>query len=300
MQRRVLYFINPISGTRGKEQVLAQIRAKSQQYGVPYEIMDTVASGRYDFLREKITAEHITDIVIAGGDGTVNQVVLAVKSLPVQIGIIPCGSGNGLALTAKIPKRPDKALDVFFTGKASPVDGFFINDRFACMLCGLGLDAQVAHDFARQSARGLATYVRESLKDYVKAKAYPFTVSFGAERFDTDAFFISIANSNQFGNQVTIAPRARLNDGLLDIVVVKKMNKLLLPFALLRQLKMSRPISSPGQVYKSSSILYFQTDALTIQNTGGAPLHIDGDPANTASVFDIKVERDCFWLIQPG
>ena len=148
MQRKIIYFINPIAGTKNKSAALKKIEQRTQQENIPYEILDTNAQGDYHFLKDKIDRERITDIVICGGDGTVSRVAASLIDEGVSIGIIPMGSGNGLAFAAKIPADPGKALDVIFTGKARYIDSFFINDTFSCMLCGLGFDAQVAHDFA--------------------------------------------------------------------------------------------------------------------------------------------------------
>lgn len=154
MQRRFLFFYNPISGTKSKTQLLNTIKKRCEAESAVYEITSTNAAGDYNFLKEKITDEKITDIVVCGGDGTVNQVAAALLNVSVNIGIIPMGSGNGLALAAGIPKTASKALDVIFNGKATEVDGFYINQYFSCMLCGLGFDAKVAHDFAKQEKEG--------------------------------------------------------------------------------------------------------------------------------------------------
>ncbi|MCB0710112.1 MAG: NAD(+)/NADH kinase, partial [Chitinophagaceae bacterium] len=213
MNRRFIYFINPISGTGKKTFVRECISSETKKQNIPFEIADTNAAGDYAYLKNKIASEKITDVIVCGGDGTVNQIANAVQGIPVNIGIIPSGSGNGLAFAAKIPKAVNKALQVIFNGNAIAVDGFYINKKFSCMLCGLGFDAQVAHDFAQQQKRGLATYVQQSAKNFFRAKPYPFELNIDGKIFDTEAFFISIANSNQFGNNFTIAPRASLHDG---------------------------------------------------------------------------------------
>src|SRR5205085_2538082 len=238
----------------------------------PFEISPADKGGQYIYLKEKIDKEKITDVVICGGDGTVSQVAAALLGVDVNIGIIPAGSGNGLAFAAKIPKSASKALQIIFNGKGSFIDAFYINEQFSCMLCGIGFDAQVAHDFALDKRRGLGTYVRQSMKNFFKAAPYVFDVTMHGKTFPTEAFFISIANSNQFGNNFTIAPRASLSDGLLDIVMVKKMSKVKLLWAVLQQIKF-------GQVWQSEEInfhkreeLYFQTDKLVIYNPLLAPL----------------------------
>jgi diacylglycerol kinase (ATP) len=135
------------------------------------------------------------------------------------------------------PKEPEAALQVIFHGKINTVDAFNINHRFSCMLCGLGFDAQVAHDFATQTKRGLTTYAKMTVKNFLRLKRFPFTIKLAQKTFETDACFISIANSNQFGNNFTIAPKASLNDGLLDVVIVTGKNKLSFVIQTLKQLK---------------------------------------------------------------
>jgi diacylglycerol kinase (ATP) len=246
---------------------------------------------------QKITAENITDIIVCGGDGTVNQIAHALLGVAVNIGIIPMGSGNGLAFAAKIPKQINKALDIIFNGNAIYVDSFYINKKFSCMLCGLGFDAQVAHDFAQQKKRGLATYVKQSIKNFFSAKTYPFGLSVDGNVINTEAFFISIANSNQFGNNFTIAPQASLHDGLLDIVIVNQMSKMRMIWNIIKQIRKGEVRPYEDKKYHRTDIGYFQTKKLTIQNTKLAPLHIDGDPAVTAAAFDIEIIENAFKLL---
>ncbi|MFT3932406.1 MAG: YegS/Rv2252/BmrU family lipid kinase [Chitinophagaceae bacterium] len=298
MQRKFIFLINPISGTASKQKLPELIASAAEKYQQYFEILPTVASGDYHFVKQKIREEKFTDVIICGGDGSVNTVVQDVRETGVNFGIVPLGSGNGLALTANISTKPQKALEIVFTGKPSYVDGFLINQSFACMLCGLGFDAKVAHDFAKQKKRGLFTYAQQSLKNFISAKPYSFDIDLDETSFSSEAYFISIANSNQFGNQFTIAPKARLNDGLLDIVVVRKMSKAQLPLSLLDQIAGRNDVENPHSL-KKSGIIYLQADKLVIKNKDAAPLHIDGEPKETSKQFSIRVIPNCFKLIQP-
>lgn len=300
MPRYIIYIINPISGTRTKKDLQDLIEKKTIAAGIHYQVFPSVASGDYSFLIPLIEEQKITDIVIAGGDGTVSQVVGSLVKCPVNFGIIPCGSGNGLALTAGIPKQPAKALDIIFHGKASAIDGFYVNQQFACMLCGLGFDARVAHDFAQQSKRGLTTYVKQVVKNFFSAKPYSFELKIRHKTISIDAFFISIANSNQFGNNFTIAPLASLNDGLLDIVIVTGQNKISLLLETLKQVRGKNKLQTGFITAKKTPVIYFQTDQLNILNLSEAPLHIDGDPAETLQDLVITIKKKCFRLIQPA
>ncbi|HEY1869409.1 MAG TPA: YegS/Rv2252/BmrU family lipid kinase [Chitinophagaceae bacterium] len=299
MIRKLVYVFNPISGTTRKDKLLKKIESATKAQGLHFELLPANAKGDYTGLRKKIARENITDVIIIGGDGTVNQITGSLRGCPVKFGIIPAGSGNGLAYAANIPKNIDQALEVIFQRNSRKTDAFLINDHYACMLSGVGFDAVIAHKFAMQPNRGLATYIRQSLKHFLKAPAYDFEITFNGSSFFTEAYFISIANSNQFGNNVTIAPKAKLDDGLLDIVIVQKMNKAKLPLTVWKQISGNNPLQYFTDTVSKKTVLYFQTAALTIKNLTNAPLHIDGDPYQAAGEFKIEILKDCFELLQP-
>jgi diacylglycerol kinase (ATP) len=297
MNRKLLYIVNPISGTRNKSSLGQIIEEKTRAAGLDFAIYPSVESGDYSFLLSIIREHRFTDIIIAGGDGTINQVVNSLRKLKLPFGIIPCGSGNGLAFSAGIPKNPGRALQIIFKGNSDWCDAFMVNETFACMLCGLGLDAQVAHDFANDPKRGLATYIRKTVANFFTAKTYPFVLKTNGKQLKTDALFISIANSNQFGNHVTIAPKASLNDGLLDIVVMAKQNKLVALLQALRQVGGFNQLQELEVIDETASVLYFQTNEITIENPRRAPMHIDGDPVETKKQLQVQLLKNCFRLI---
>ena len=299
MNRRLLYIVNPISGTGNKKSTKDIIHEKTSKAGFEYSIYPSVESGDYSFLHPIIKEQKVTDVVIAGGDGTINKVINSLRKLNVQFGIIPCGSGNGLAFSANIPKNTSKALDIIFQGKAEWSDAFLINKSFACMLCGLGLDAKVAHDFADDPKRGLLTYIKKTISNFFTSKAYHFDLELKEKRISTEAFFISIANSNQFGNHFTIAPKAILTDGLIDIVVMTKQNKLSVLYEAIKQVGGFNEVKKEEWIDEESNLLYFQTDELIIYNSELAPMHIDGDPVETQEKLHIRLLKKSFKLIFP-
>jgi diacylglycerol kinase (ATP) len=299
MSRKIIYLINPIAGTKKKAQIKELIIRKTKAEGIDFEILPTQADGDYDHLTKIIKNDAVTDVVICGGDGTVNTVVNALQGIHVHIGILPIGSGNSMALATRIPMQTGRALEVIFKGKANPIDAFYINEKFSCVLCGIGFDADVAHEFAKQKTRGLQTYLRISTMKFFKSKPYPFEIKLEDRIIKTDAYFISIANSNQFGNNVTIAPRASLSDGLLDVVIVKKMNKVILPISVLLQVAGNNRVRKVSDYGDKKNIIYVQTDRIRIKNPALAPLHIDGEPADTSDEFKIRIIRNCFKLITP-
>jgi len=313
-KRNIIYLINPISGTRGKSPLQELIRQKTEEKNFAYSILPTNIEGDYAFLLPFIQQAAVTDIVVCGGDGTVSAVAAALSGVDVRVGIVPMGSGNGLAFAAGIPKDAKKALEIVFAAKASPIDGFLINGQFSCMLCGIGFDAKVAEEFAEQPKRGLQTYIRVTMRNFFNARPYPFLLRIpagigsksgdgsgtGSEpSFREEAYFISIANGNQFGNNFTIAPKASLSDGLLDIVIAKRTNRLRFLLSVIRQVLGGYRIQPQPEKLGKEKILYFQTPTLVIENPGEAPLHIDGDPKASASEFHISVVPNAIQLIQP-
>lgn len=300
MTRKIIFLVNPISGTAEKKAVVETIEQKTKAASIPYQIFPTVANGDYSFLKHTIEEENITDVVIAGGDGTLNAAINSLRDLNIQFGIIPCGSGNGLALSAGIPKNVSKALDVVFDGNTAPCDAFYINGKFACMLCGIGFDAKVAHEFANAPKRGLTTYIKKTVANFFTAKPYPFTLHLKDQNIETEAFFISIANSNQFGNNFTIAPKASLQDGLLDIVIVTAQNKLSMLWNTIRQVGGFNKIQEIEVMNQEANIMYFQTERMKIDNPAMAPMHLDGEAIDTAPLFDVQVVKHAFKLIYPS
>jgi diacylglycerol kinase (ATP) len=297
--RKLLFFINPIAGTGSQLRLEKKILKKCGASNIHFDILPTAADGNYSFLPDKVGRDHVTDVIICCGDGTINPIVASLLGIKVNVGIVPRGSGNGLAFTAKIPKSPDKALDVIFKGTTGDADAFLINGKLSCMLSGIGLDAKVAYDFAMQKKRGLSTYITQTIKNFLAAAPYHFEINIHGNLFPVDAYFICIANSNQFGNNFTIAPQASLSDGLLDIIVVKKMRKTKILWSVFMQMKTGKTLVLETKNWEHKSILYFQAEALKIINTDFAPLHIDGDHCSTAEQFDIKVIPAAFRLIRP-
>jgi len=295
--RHIIYIINPISGTREKSGLQKVIEEKTKKENIAFEIFPSVASGDYSFLTPIIKEQRVTDIVVAGGDGTLSQAVSSLMRENVNFGVIPCGSGNGLAMAAGISRQPQKAIDIIFKGKAKPIDGLYINDQFSCMLTGIGFDAKVAHEFSKQTRRGLRAYAILVGKNFFTAKPYHFSIESNGVKFSTDAYFISVANSNQFGNNFTIAPKALLSDGLMDVVIVKRTAKPLLLYNILKQVFAGKLQNMETSL--NFPVIYFQTKQILIENNSHAPMHIDGDPTEVLEKLNIKIAPKCFRLIQP-
>jgi len=299
MKRNLLFLINPIAGTKSKDALEIYLKRKAATADLLYSVLYSTASMDAHTILQAVEDAHATDLIVCGGDGTVNLAAKALQHTNINLGIIPVGSGNGLARCAGIPLKPGGAFNVILKGNIQHTDAFKVNDHFSCMLSGLGLDAAVAESFAKSASRGLITYTTQTLIQFFKANPYQFGIELPGFDFYSDAFFISIANSNQFGNNVTIAPKASLCDGLLDIVIVQKMLKTSIPLAVLKQLRGNNKLRSIADDVGTRNVIYLQTPSLNIVNKQLAPLHIDGDPCETVKDIKIEVLPAAFRLLVP-
>ena len=305
MNRKLFYIINPIAGNGSRGSLRKQIEERTRKAGYDFECRDSAIDGNYDLIAHAIQSEGFTDIIIAGGDGTINQVVGALRYLELPFGIIPCGSGNGLARCAGLSTDPQEALDTIFSGSAMRTDGYTVNGNFACELTGLGFDGAVAHAYAQSATRGLNTYIRHAIKQFASAPSYRFIVRLFGQALSLDAYMITVANANQFGNKVTIAPYASLSDGLLDVVIVKKQHKLPLLWRAYRQLSgQNQPlrgediITSLSDKRNQQDIHYWQVSAIEIENLDGAMIHVDGEATSRVEKAKIEIAPSVFRLIR--
>lgn len=300
MKRKIVFFINPISGVKSKASLEKTIIERCEKENVLFEILLTSKEGDYSFLREKIQTDCISDVVICGGDGSVAPIITSLLNLPVIVGIIPLGSGNGLARTAGIAKSVKESLDIIFNGSPKLVDAFMVNDRLGCQIAGFGFDAFIAREFARERKRGLSTYTRLAVKHFFKAKPYRFRIEYDGQSFEFRAFILCVANANQFGNNVRIAPLASLCDGLLDVVILHEATKRSILAAFLNHLLFPQKASPSLSTRHRKRIHYFNTKKILIRNIDKAPLHIDGDPLEEMEECVIEILPAAFRLIHPA
>lgn len=301
MSRKLAFLINPISGTRNKDVLTRRITSRCTREGVAFEILATQQDGNYHFLKEKIKKEGLTDVVICGGDGSISPVVSSLLGIDVNIGILPLGSGNGLAHTAGIPFSVSRALNIIFTGTPVYVDAFKINGRLGCQITGLGFDALIARKFSEERKRGITTYTKLAVKYFFKATDYKFSIACDDdEPADVNAYILCVSNANQFGNNLKIAPRASLNDGLLDVVILKETNKLRILTAFVNHLLFARKTRAELINLGKEKISYFNCRRVTIKNKNLAPVHVDGDPLEPAGKYLIEVVPSAYRLIYPG
>ncbi|MDE7401789.1 MAG: diacylglycerol kinase family lipid kinase [Muribaculaceae bacterium] len=270
--KKVLVAINPISGTRNKEGLAARINARLTSAGFDPEIIITEYAGHAGKLAAECAAKGYHAVIAAGGDGTVNEVGTALRSSQTALGILPLGSGNGLARHLLGNIDIDHALDIIAADHIEPADYGTANGRpFLCTF-GMGFDAIVSKKFAELPTRGLATYIRSAIEEYMRFTPLRYEITSGGETVEVKAFLIAVCNASQYGNNAFIAPRASVHDGLLDIVIIHAGNPLTRALAGIELFT--------GRLDKNMLIETMRVRSATIRHTPG-PAHLDGEPIST-------------------
>lgn len=222
-KKKILFIINPVSGIGRKKSVEKAIPKALDLSLFDYDISYTAYS-HHAIAIAKEAAEKNYDIVVAvGGDGSANDVAQGLINSKTTMGIIPVGSGNGLAHHLKIPFRISKAIKVLNRLKTSKIDTATMNGKLFISIAGVGFDALVADKFALCKRRGFRTYLLLVIREFFKYKASEYTIKTNDNVINTKALLISFANSDQFGYNISIAPKASIYDGFIDLCIIKEL-----------------------------------------------------------------------------
>lgn len=290
---KCLLIVNPRSGTSEKGRVIKCALEELLAAGISVETAFTTRPGHATELAAAAAAAG-TDIVVAvGGDGTVNETARALCNSSSALGIIPTGSGNGLARHLNIPMNPQGAIKVITGGNVEHCDYCTVNDRpFFCTF-GMGFDAAVSDRFAsRPGSRGLINYVRSAIEELISYKADEYTISYANETLTERAFIIACCNASQYGNNAFIAPDASVRDGLMDITVVHS-------GTLLRQALNGIDIML-GSIRDGARVHTFRADRVVITRKNSGPVHIDGEPAAMGTRLVVRCHPGGLRVFSPG
>jgi len=281
-KRRLLFIVNPISGSSHKESFpdfVDRVLDKSQY---DYQIKYTERAGHASEISRAAVAEDVDVVVAVGGDGTINEVARCLINTKTQLGIIPSGSGNGLARHLNIPLNFEGALQLINKGVCSKIDTATINSHVFISIAGVGFDALVAKLFAEGSNRGFFTYFKIVAAKFQSYKPKQYTLTFDKETtVETKALFVAFANSSQFGYNTTIAPEAKLNDGLLDVCIVEKPPIFEMPL-IINLLLLKR-------IHKSKFVKVYKASEITVKRSGSRIINLDGEPLKVKKNLNIRV-----------
>ncbi len=258
------FIINPNAGSKNKVKYTKLIHLiKSNSAHTIWETTEPLEATHF---AQQAIEKGATRIIAIGGDGTINEVasVLVGKSIP--LGIIPVGSGNGLARHLNIPLNYKKAFQKALVGASIKIDVGYINNKPFFCTAGIGFDAAVAHRFANSSGRGLINYMKATTKTLFNYK--PIEVSINKAPLEK-VFSLSIANANQFGNNAYISPFSNIQDGQLELVKIGILNKIQAGILAIRLFKKS--------IHHSKNVTLQSCKEASIHYLKNAPIHIDGE-----------------------
>lgn len=278
----MLFIINPISGKRNKSNIISRLMK------LGYDTVCTEYPGHAEELSRNTS--HQT-VVAVGGDGTVNEVARGLIGTGKTLGIIPCGSGDGLALHLGLSQNFQKALGTITAGRTRSLDAAKVNGRLFFSVCGVGLDAAVSERFAKSGKRGLANYIEQAIitwKDYTPES---YMVEIDGKRMESEAVMITIGNSDQWGNGAKVTPLADSSDGELDITIVSPFRNVEIPLLAYKLMT--------GGVHEDSHVSCCRGRHIRIIRSQAGPAHIDGEWFDDGKELDIEVIPGALTVIIP-
>ena len=274
--------MNPISGTASKANIPKLIEETLDKGLFDYELRLTERAGHAAEIAAEAQREGVDIVVAIGGDGTVNEVARAIVDSKTALGIVPCGSGNGLARHLMLPMNAKKAIEIINRCEIHELDYGIINGHPFFCTCGMGFDAFVSQKFAEAGKRGPITYVENVLREGLKYKPETYEIRDETGTMRAKAFLISCANASQYGNNAYIAPQASMSDGLLDVIIME-------PFDMLDAPQISLDMFNKT-LDKNSKIKTFKCRQLHIHRKQPGVIHFDGDPTMADADVDIELK----------
>jgi len=284
--------MNPISGTKEKSGIPQIIEECLDHEQFDYSIRYTEYAGHGRELAEQAARDGIDIVVAVGGDGTVNEVGCGLVNTDTALGIIPCGSGNGLARHLNIPVNIKGSIDILNRNCIKTLDYCTINDQPFFCTCGMGFDAFISQKFSESSRRGPAKYLENVLLEGLRYQPETYTIEDESGRYHYKAYLVACANASQYGNNAYIAPQASMSDGYFDVIVIE-------PFDVLDAPQISFDLMNKT-LNKSVKVKSFTAKKVHIHRKQEGPVHFDGDPMTMGTDVEVAiVEHGMRMVVNP-
>ncbi|GAB3236835.1 diacylglycerol kinase family lipid kinase [Hymenobacter seoulensis] len=280
---RICFILNPTSGTNRTQDVPALLTRYATAAGADFEIQATEYAGHAELLARHAAQTGFRVVVAVGGDGTVNEVARGLLGTSAALGIVPRGSGNGLARHLHIPLDLPGAVQRVSRPTFQRIDAGRINGHWFFCTAGLGFDAHVSKMFARAGTRGLSTYVKVALREYRRYRPVPVQVQLNDLVLETSCYVLAFANAAQYGNNAYIAPRADIQDGLLDVCLIDAL-------PLTRAVRVGVALAL-GTLATSGSAVFHTSRHIRVQTAHSLGFHVDGDYVGEAAEFEVELEE---------
>lgn len=284
MNKKIAFIINPFSGTGRKEDLPGLIKSGlDQSFGSP-EIVFTLSRGHGTALTKEFVEKGFQIVVAVGGDGTVNEVASSLIHTETSLGIIPIGSGNGLARHLGIPMSIRKAIQQLNHSESIFMDYGLVNEHPFFCTCGTGFDAYVSTEFAKGHKRGIMSYLEKILTGYFSYKSQNYHLMGEGIDLNAKAFVLTFANASQWGNNAYIAPQASVQDGKIDISIMSNFPVIAIPTLALNLFAKN--------IDKDLFMTTLRAKSIVLQREESGPFHYDGEPYEEGKEIQIKTVAD--------
>lgn len=270
MIRKILFIVNPNAGKKISGRIIETIRSEFPD-NIYYQIAVWKDKNHFEEITEQLKTEGYTDAVAVGGDGTVNHVAKTIIGTGITLGIVPIGSGNGLARSLGLSMNLETVIRQIAEGRTATIDSGSVNGRPFLCTSGIGFDAHIGNLFATSVKRGLQSYVKITVSELFRYRAKTYTLRFNGQEIQRKAFLITVANAGQYGNDFYIAPEASMQDGLFHVAILKPFTPFHLP------VMMTKILSK--RAHRSTKIETYTTNDITILRDNADTIHYDGEPA---------------------
>ena len=281
-KKRLLFIINPFSGISKKGRIVEQIEKNIDPQKFDYEVKYTQQAGHATEITQAAVAKNYDIVVAVGGDGSVNEVAAALIDSNTALGVIPAGSGNGFARHLGISLSPSLAIQQLNNAEELRIDSCKMNDRPFVNLAGLGFDGWVSYKLKSSKFRGFLGYSKLITQESFRFRPQTYQINIDGKMMEEECLCLEIVNAPMLGYNFEIAPHAKLNDGILEMVVVKKMSPWRMPKLAWHAYKKTINNSGLTKLYSGKKI--------TVKIKEETPVHVDGEGmlVNEDLVFSIN------------
>ena len=290
-RKKLLAVINPISGTANKQYIPETITEVMDELKWDVMIRFTQRPGHATDLAKQAIKQGYYGVLAIGGDGTINEVAAALRDSDTALGIIPNGSGNGLARHLNIPIDVKRALEEINNDRIEQFDYCMANQHPFFCTCGVGFDAHVSAKFAESKKRGPMSYLKNTLVEYLRYRSEEYSIETADQVLTERAFVIACGNASQYGNNAFITPNASMQDGLIDVTLIQPFTPL--DTAVLGILLFTKHID------QDTNIQSFRTPSLTIHRPKAGVMHIDGEPMMMEADIEVKCVHNGIKIFLP-
>lgn len=292
VKRHIYVIINPIAGVRPKDEIPDIVNEVLNQEDFEVEIFYTEYAGHASELAARAVKLGVDSVVAIGGDGTINETAKSLIGSKTALGIVPMGSGNGLARHIQIPLEIHRALQVVKDGYREKIDYGTVNGHIFFCTMGVGFDAMVSQEFASLKGRGPFNYAKSAIDVFLKYNPMIYAIYTDDGKVNEKAFLIAIGNAAQWGNNAFITPRASMTDGLLDVTLIK-------PFPMIETAQMALQLFA-RKLDENSHVQTFRSEHIRIViPKPTAIVHVDGEPFELDGVLDINVHQAGLSVLTP-